>query len=62
MQAYSRRHRVAANAVFAGWQMRTTAGCRVHHAACEVTNTLHSSVLLCSDLIAGSGGIVTRHS
>jgi hypothetical protein len=60
MQAFSRRHRVAATAVFATAPMDTTAGGRVHHEACEVTNTLHSSVLLCSDLMAGSGGIVTH--
>ena len=62
MHAYSRRHRVAATAVFANSQMGTTAAARAHHEACEATNTLHSSVLLCSDLIAGSGGIVTQHS
>jgi len=60
MHAYSRGHRVAATAVFASAQMGTTAAGRVHHEACEVTNTLHSSVLLCSDFIAGSGGIVTH--
>lgn len=62
MHADSRGQRVAATAAFARAQMGTTAEGRVHHEAFEVSKTLFSSVLRCSDLIAGSSGIVTRHS